>query len=553
MAKGKQPQLAARRRSLSDPLAAALLPPPNETLDERESRLKAATDAKLISDGIDEMIRHERNHRKKSRAEVQVLLLGQSESGKSTCLKQFQLLHNTAAFHAERIAWRAVIYLNLVRSVRRILDALQPEPEVEEHEDTDPLAYSLEPASVIISSSGRPPSAISGTKVPNYDVYRRRLQPLMQLEDRLIRLLSSPEEDEATHFGPWEHFAPQPYTMYTNQGQPGRPAPTILIPPTKPSSTPSPLNGAASSSNSTSSPTSSVGSNKAREVAVHTSTNWKKAFSLGGSKSKSPKSPMSGEIEGWWEDPEDPVHTLHACAPYMQEMWRDKNVRQRLREKRLRLEESSGFYLDEIPRITAKKYIPTDADVLKARLKTMGVVEHTFSISSGSNRGVQWKIYDVGGARNQRQAWAPYFEDINAIIFLAPISAFDQVLAEDPAVNRVEDSLQLWQSVVSNKLLAKVNIVLFLNKCDLLQTKLDAGVRLNHYMISYGDRPNDYDSVSKYFRNKFGALHHAVTPNKERELYIHLTAVTDTRRTATIISNVRDIIIKGNLKTMKLV
>ncbi len=33
-------------------------------------------------------------------------------------------------------------------------------------------------------------------------------------------------------------------------------------------------------------------------------------------------------------------------------------------------------------------------DVLKARLKTMGVVEHTFSISSGSNRGVDWKIYD---------------------------------------------------------------------------------------------------------------------------------------------------------------
>lgn len=75
----------------------------------------------------------------------------------------------------------------------------------------------------------------------------------------------------------------------------------------------------------------------------------------------------------------------------------------------------------------------------------MGVVEHTFSITHGSNRGVQWKIYDVGGARNQRQAWAPYFEDgmpsstifvalsdflVNAIIFLAPISAFDQVLAE---------------------------------------------------------------------------------------------------------------------------
>lgn len=41
----------------------------------------------------------------------------------------------------------------------------------------------------------------------------------------------------------------------------------------------------------------------------------------------------------------------------------------------------------------------------------MGVVEYKFSILSGSNRGVQWRIYDVGGARNQRQAWAPYFED----------------------------------------------------------------------------------------------------------------------------------------------
>ena len=85
-------------------------------------------------------------------------------------------------------------------------------------------------------------------------------------------------------------------------------------------------------------------------------------------------------------------------------------------------------------------------------------------------------------------------------------------------MNRLEDSLLLWKSVVSNKLLEKVSIVLFLNKCDLLrvsyclvqpalsppsdasallQAKLEAGVRLNHHMVSYGDRPNDYDSVSK--------------------------------------------------------
>ena len=53
---------------------------------------------------------------------------------------------------------------------------------------------------------------------------------------------------------------------------------------------------------------------------------------------------------------------------------------------------------------------------------------------------------------------------MNAIIFLAPISAFDQVLAEDQKTNRLEDSLYLFTSVVSNRLLETVNIILFLNK-----------------------------------------------------------------------------------------
>jgi hypothetical protein len=75
-------------RRLSDPLSAALLPPPNETPEERDIRIRAENEAKKVSDGIDEMIRQERMEKKKARAEVNVLLLGQSESGKSTTLKR---------------------------------------------------------------------------------------------------------------------------------------------------------------------------------------------------------------------------------------------------------------------------------------------------------------------------------------------------------------------------------------------------------------------------------------------------------------------------------
>lgn len=75
-------------RRNSDPFAAALQPPPNESQEAKDLRIKAENEAKKVSDGIDEMIRREGIERKKSRAEVQVLLLGQSESGKSTTLKR---------------------------------------------------------------------------------------------------------------------------------------------------------------------------------------------------------------------------------------------------------------------------------------------------------------------------------------------------------------------------------------------------------------------------------------------------------------------------------
>lgn len=35
----------------------------------------------------------------------------------------------------------------------------------------------------------------------------------------------------------------------------------------------------------------------------------------------------------------------------------------------------------------------------------------------------------------------------------------------------------LWKAVCSSKLLANVDLVLFLNKCDILEKKLDSGIR----------------------------------------------------------------------------
>lgn len=140
----------------------------------------------------------------------------------------------------------------------------------------------------------------------------------------------------------------------------------------------------------------------------------------------------------------------------------------------------------------------------------------------------------------------PYFDDATAIIFLTPISAFDQYLEEDPRTNRIDDSLQLFTAICSNKLLKDAHLVLLLNKTDILKKKLDAGMKLRKYITSYGDRPNTYGSVSEYFKTHFVQVHRRSDVSR-RSLYVHFTSMLDIKATQRIIANVGEVIIRQHI------
>ncbi|KAF8440378.1 guanine nucleotide binding protein, alpha subunit [Boletus edulis BED1] len=232
-------------------------------------------------------------------------------------------------------------------------------------------------------------------------------------------------------------------------------------------------------------------------------------------------------------------------------LWEHPVVRALISKRKLKLDEWSEFFLNNIARISARDYIPSTDDILHARIQTMGVAEHIFDVDI-HGRSVSWHLYDVGGARGQRHSWVPYFDDANAIIFVCPISAFDQYLEEDPRTNRIDDSLQLFTQICSNQLLKKVHLVLFLNKTDILKKKLERGLLVSKYILSYGDRLNEYESVVQYFRSHFLQVHRRNNENR-RVLYTHMTNVTDTRATQSIIGNVRDSIFRGYLQSAALV
>ncbi|KDR67791.1 hypothetical protein GALMADRAFT_105456 [Galerina marginata CBS 339.88] len=239
------------------------------------------------------------------------------------------------------------------------------------------------------------------------------------------------------------------------------------------------------------------------------------------------------------------ARTLAVAVDDIDALWTHEAVKFYIQHRKIRLDDSASYFLKHIQRIAEPEFSPSNDDILNVRLQTLGVMEHTFPISMAGKK-YDWKLYDVGGARGQRHAWIPYFDDATAIIFLAPISAFDQYLEEDPKTNRIDDSLQLFTTICSNELLKDAHLVVLLNKIDILRDKLDAGTRVRKYITSFGERPNNFETVSDYFRSHFIQVHRRKGfPN--RPLYVHFTSMLDIKATQSIIANVAEAIMRKHI------
>ena len=135
---------------------------------------------------------------------------------------------------------------------------------------------------------------------------------------------------------------------------------------------------------------------------------------------------------------------------------------------RYQLNDSAAFFLDKAAGvIAAPGYLPSLEDVLMSRVRTTGIVDETITID-----GVSFSILDVGGQRNQRAKWIHSFEGVTCVIFIASLSEYDQVLAEDATVNRLTEALDLFDEIGNSRWFSHSSLILFLNKRDLFERKI---------------------------------------------------------------------------------
>ncbi|KAI8607599.1 guanine nucleotide binding protein, alpha subunit [Chytriomyces sp. MP71] len=116
----------------------------------------------------------------------------------------------------------------------------------------------------------------------------------------------------------------------------------------------------------------------------------------------------------------------------MQTLWRDSGVQYcASRGKEFQLMESCPYLMNHLARICHPSYAPTETDILSMRVMTTSISETRFLV-----KNVTYRVFDVGGQRSQRKKWAPLFDDVDAIIFVAAIGQYDQVCYEARDTNR---------------------------------------------------------------------------------------------------------------------
>mmetsp|Transcript_13742 Transcript_13742/g.14944 ORF Transcript_13742/g.14944 Transcript_13742/m.14944 type:complete len:389 (-) Transcript_13742:1361-2527(-) len=202
-------------------------------------------------------------------------------------------------------------------------------------------------------------------------------------------------------------------------------------------------------------------------------------------------------------------------APIVDQLWKDPGIQKVFaRRDEFWNMDATPYYLNEVYRIADKDFKPNDEDMIMARVRTTGIV-----VSEIVEKPLRFQIVDVGGQRSERRKWIHCFDDVKAIIYLASLSGYNQVLFEDSSENIMRESLKLFEEVVKNPLFKNTPIYVFLNKKDLFEELIKVH-SLKKCFPDYDGPEKDMNAALQYIQKKFEQVLETHTPHKKTTIHV---------------------------------
>ncbi|KAK8058443.1 G protein alpha-subunit [Apiospora phragmitis] len=145
-------------------------------------------------------------------------------------------------------------------------------------------------------------------------------------------------------------------------------------------------------------------------------------------------------IEGFWSD------------PGFQKAYFERH--------RYHLNDGYAHFVRHMGRIMAPGYVPSDQDIIYARVKTLGTLETKYEYE-----GTMYSVREVGGTRLEREKkWKLVFPGTATVRFTVDITSYARTLYEDEKINRMAEQLVLFDSIVNGSWFTKSSFVLVFTK-----------------------------------------------------------------------------------------
>jgi GTPase SAR1 family protein len=240
-------------------------------------------------------------------------------------------------------------------------------------------------------------------------------------------------------------------------------------------------------------------------------------------------------IEGKFEYLSQYPQLSKETADVIVKLWSDPALKEAYgRRAKGQVFDSCSYFLDKVHEVAEEKYLPSDEDLLKVRVRTTGILQEEFDV-----KGLKLRMIDVGGQRNERRKWIHSFEDVTSVIYVTAVSEYDQKCFEDEETNRMEESLKIFGETMNSNWFERTSVILFLNKRDLFEDKFSR-VPLKDYFPAF-----EGSTAQDGFEFFTGLFCQRIRPG--RDVYAHIVTATDSDNILHVFSDVRHIIVKDLL------
>ncbi|XP_027205249.2 guanine nucleotide-binding protein subunit alpha-13-like [Dermatophagoides pteronyssinus] len=246
-------------------------------------------------------------------------------------------------------------------------------------------------------------------------------------------------------------------------------------------------------------------------------------------------------------------------------LWNNPAIQETFQKRnQYQLSDGLPYLFRNLKRISSLTYVPTNQDLLHARIPTRTVVEYSVEY-----KGVEFHFIDIGGQRRQRKKWLQCFDSmLTSILFIVSSIEYDQYLVEDADVNRLDETLTIFELIIDSDYFHHTSIILFLNKTDLLAEKLKQIKKLQQRSITttntdsyrpklinelfpeFDDDHNGQDPTNVQHVQQFLLKLFQQRQPSYRPLYSHFTTAVDTENIKRVFNDVRETVLLANIKAI---